>query len=125
MKKVAIILTGDPMTYRNSWWQGVVEHADYETIFYSTTWEPKTSIQNSQTTTVEEVKQFEKHCSPQLHRYLNFEKPGTLPFEYYFGRLYQLHKTLQQDIDADVVIMQDGIVQYAIQTFLTTLSSTH
>ena len=66
MKKVAIILTGDPrhIEFCYPWWQGVVEHADYETIFYSTTWEPKTSIQNSQTTTVEEVKQFEKHCSP-------------------------------------------------------------
>ena len=106
MPKVAIILTGDPrhIDFCWPWWQGVVEHADYETTFYSTTWEPKPNIRNSQTTTVEEVKQFENNCSSQLHRYLNFDKPNTLPFEYYFGRLYQLHKTLEQNIDADVIV---------------------
>ena len=53
MTKVAIILTGDPrhIDFCWPWWQGVVEHADYETVFYSTTWEPNPNITNSQTTT--------------------------------------------------------------------------
>lgn len=100
MKKVAIVLTGEPrhLDFCWFWWQELVKHCDHEVTFFSSTWEPMNLLPNLThviTSTPAEVLSFENKCSKDLYRYFHPigtpEKPQH-GFDYYFGRLYHLCK---------------------------------
>jgi hypothetical protein len=117
MKKVAIILTGDPrhLDFCLRWWQNLVDNSTYDIQFFSSIWKtdnlhlPKfkeTSV------TEDEVLENEHLCSDELKEYLNnpYEThlKTTVRFDYYFGRLIMLNKILKlyknTIQDADVIL---------------------
>jgi hypothetical protein len=100
MKRVAVILTGEPrqIEFCWYWWQELVKYCDHEIEFFSSTWHPMPVISNLKhviTSTPEEVLAHETKCSKELYRYfhpIGTPKKPQHGFDYYFGRLYHLCK---------------------------------
>ena len=121
MKKVAIILTGDPrhLDFCLRWWQNLVDKSTYDITFYSNTYNSddikklyqlpdtpkhknyikgKALWRSIMTTSPAQVLTKEYLCSTELKQYLNNTNDSYLghnvTFDYYFGRLFMLNNIL-------------------------------